>query len=98
MRQIFLKFVHEVVFRVKIRLLPRPDHQLVHHERTKPNGVTVIVSKNLQSRIAKVQRPSDRLMSLNIDADDRRLVILSAYTAQPGCDKEDTENFWQGLS
>lgn len=72
-------------------------YKLIYHGTTNTKGVAVIISEDLRSRVAEVHRHSDRLMSVVIDTDDRRLHIYSAYAPQTGCEEDEKDHFWQEL-
>lgn len=72
-------------------------YKLIYHGTTNTKGVAIAVSEDLRSRVAEVHRHSDRLMSVVIDADNRRLHIYSAYAPQTGCDEDEKDRFWREL-
>ncbi|VDM69651.1 unnamed protein product [Strongylus vulgaris] len=55
----------------------------------------IAVSESLRSRIAAVDRLSDRLMSIKIDTGRKILRIVAAYAPQTGCKEEEKNMFWQ---
>ncbi|VDM75076.1 unnamed protein product [Strongylus vulgaris] len=59
--------------------------------------VGITVSESLRSRIAAVDRLSDRLMSIKIDTGRKSFRIVTAYAPQTGCKDEEKNMFWQEL-
>lgn len=49
------------------------DYKLIYHGFTNTKKVVIVVSEDLQCRVAEVPRLPDRLISVAIDADDRRI-------------------------
>lgn len=73
-------------------------YKLVYNgERKGENGVGIIVGNNLRDKITAVERISDRLMSIAIDANNITTRIISAYAPQTNCPEADKDRFWGQL-
>ena len=64
---------------------------------SKRNGVGIVLRKDLVDRVVEVERTSDRLISMKLEVDGILINIVSVYTLQVGCDKEEKEAFWADL-
>ena len=63
----------------------------------KRNGVGIMLRKDLVDRVVEVERTSDRLISMKLEADGILINIVSAYAPQVGCGEEEKEAFWADL-
>ena len=63
----------------------------------KRNDVGIVLRKDLVDRVVEVERTSDRLISMKLEADGILINIVSAYAPQVGCDEEEKEAFWANL-
>ena len=58
----------------------------------------IVLRKDLVDRVVEVERTSDRLISMKLEADGILINIVSAYAPQVGCDEEEKEAFWADLA
>ncbi|XP_063613540.1 craniofacial development protein 2-like [Penaeus indicus] len=65
--------------------------------RTGRNGVGIILDEELKQRVAEVQRPSDRLMTIKVLAAKSLINIMSGYAPQIGCEDQEKEEFREQL-
>ncbi|XP_063600638.1 craniofacial development protein 2-like [Penaeus indicus] len=65
--------------------------------RTGRNGVCIILDEELKQRVAEVQRPSDRLMTIKVLAGKSLINIVNGYAPQIGCEDQEKEEFREQL-
>ncbi|XP_063372213.1 uncharacterized protein LOC134660405 [Cydia amplana] len=74
-------------------------YKLLYHGIVCKNGVGIVLSEALCSRLVNVQRVSDRLMSVKIALDKQPCFnIICAYAPQTNCADAEKETFWDDLS
>ena len=70
---------------------------LLCRERTKRNGVGVILSPGLKDGVLQVTRMSDRIIWVQLELEKEPVNVISAYAPQVGCNEEEKEEFWNLL-
>ena len=65
--------------------------------RNKKNGVGIILKKEHVERVVELLRATDRKICLKMELDGVMLNVISAYSPQVGCIREEKEAFWLDL-
>ena len=61
------------------------------------NGVGVILSSTMKSKVVDVQRPGDRMMMVKVLVGSQVLNVISAYAPQAGRSTTEKESFFEAL-
>jgi exonuclease III len=75
------------------------NYQLIYNGTTNArNGVGIVLDGSLRDRIVKVERISDRIISVKLAMDGQPcLNVVSAYAPQSGCDSSEKQQFWDDM-
>lgn len=65
--------------------------------KEKRNGIGIILSEDLKSRVVEVNRKSDRILWIRMALEEFDLNVFSVYAPQSGCDEEEKDYFWSSL-
>lgn len=66
-------------------------------ERSNLNGIGVIVSEKFRDNVVKVNRVSDRIMSVKIDTGGNVINVVSCYAPQTNLTNTEKDAFWENL-